>query len=130
MSAPRRTRPAHVCPAVRQIGDPDDGWWELVEPIAHGDVVVPVGTRFDFASTPRLAWSLVGHPESGGTCPPGVHDWLYRHGGAPPGVARPYTRAAADALLLTMLRAHGVGRARARLWYLGVRLGGGAAWNA
>lgn len=120
----------HVCPAVRQLGDPDDGLWELLEPIVHGGLVVPAGLRFDFASTPRFAWSLVGHPESGGTCPPGVHDYLYRHGGAPPGVGHRYSRADADALLYDMLRAHGVGRMRARTWYLGVRLGGRHAWKS
>lgn len=120
---------AHVCPAVRQLGDPDAGLWELCEPITLPAFTVPAGFVFDFASTPRLTWSLVGHPESGGTCPPGAHDFLYRHGGNPPGATRRFTRADADRLLYDLLRAHGVGRTRASAWYLGVRIGGGAAWK-
>lgn len=125
----------HRCPLVAQL--PDRERWELGEDFRYTDdrpegavvIAVPRGFPFDFASIPRVLWTAVGHPTSGGTCAPLLHDELYRHGGQPPGCARRYTRAEADALFRDVLRRHGVSRRRAFAWWLGVRLGGRGAWK-
>lgn len=124
----------HRCPFVRQL--PGLEQWEL-EPrgLAYHDrardVVITIegGFVFNFASVPRVFWTSAGHPMSGGTCAPGVHDYLYGHGGVIPGCAHRYSRAEADALLREIMRAHGCSRRKAYTWWLGVRLGGRGAWK-
>lgn len=88
-------------------------------------LTVPAGFSSDGASVPRFFWRLV--------FPPGdqkalraafVHDWLYRT--HPEG----WTREAADMLFLKLLLKEGMPKFRAYLAWLGVRIFGGAAWNA
>ena len=98
--------------------------YTLREPIYYRELVVPVGFKSDGASVPRFFWRLV--------FPPGdvlalraafLHDWIYRT--HPKG----WDRKKADALFRDVLIADGVPKWRARLAWLGVRIGGGAAWK-
>ena len=92
--------------------------------------VVPALTQTDLSSIPRVLWLVVA-PFELSTAAPVVHDWLYRHGGAPPDLATtPYTRAAADALFGDVLAVEGVSRGRQRLAVLAVRLFGWWNWRA
>jgi hypothetical protein len=83
-------------------------------------ITVPAGYTTDFASIRVLhnaalfvLFALVsGYGNYAGT----VHDWLYEHGRL--------TRREADAVLYRALRAEGVARWRAWLFWVGVRLGG------
>ena len=84
-------------------------------------ISIPDGFVTDFASTPRLLWSLL--PPTG---PYGkasvVHDALYRR----PGLA---TRAQADAVLLEAQTVLGVGFLTRWAIYLGVRVGGRSSYK-
>jgi hypothetical protein len=88
-----------------------------------GRIDVPAGYVTDFASIRFLhnvflfvLYALVaGYGNAAAT----VHDWLYDHGSC--------TRAQADALIYRALRASGIARWRAWLFWAGVRIG---AWRA
>ena len=120
-------------PAFREIDGRD---FELLETVAVPDarngcvLTIPAGRVTDLASSPRYAWVLFDRLD-GGTLPPTVHDELYRHGGrvdvAP---ARVYSRAEADRLFHDLMLRQGVAPWRARLAYLGVRVGGSSSWRA
>lgn len=81
--------------------------------------VVPMGFQTDGASIPRLFWFLVGSPFTpevieGAT----LHDYLYSTPDADT------TRREADDVFHSFMRQRGVGRLRARLMWLAVRLFG------
>jgi len=130
---PETSRPPLPEPAFREVDGTD---YELLETVRVPDerhacvLTIPAGRVTDFASSPRAAWLLFDRLD-GGTLPPAVHDELYRHGGvvdvAP---ARAYTRAEADRLFYDLMLRQGVAPWRARLAYLGVRVGGASAWRA
>ena len=95
-----------------------DGMWELVEDYQG----VPAGFVTDGASVPRFLWRVLGPPLEADTIGAAVkHDWEYAR------AARP--RADIDADFYFDLRADGVGVIRSALYWLGVRIGGGAAYG-
>ncbi len=80
--------------------------------------VIPKGFKFDGASIPRFAWSVVGHPFSGKLVRGAmVHDWLYRTGSSG-------HRAIADAVFLHLLKEDKVAVWRRWVIYLSVRFFG------
>lgn len=83
-------------------------------------IVVPAGFITDFASIQVLhnafLFVLFALVSGYGNYAATVHDWLYEHGSM--------TRKEADAVLYRALRAEGVARWRAYLFWLGVRIGG------
>ena len=83
-------------------------------------IVVPAGFVTDFASIKVLhnafLFVLFALVSGYGNYAATVHDWLYEHGSL--------TRKEADAVLYRALRAEGVARWRAYLFWLGVRIGG------
>lgn len=82
---------------------------------------VPKGFETDFASVPRLLWSLVGHP-AGPYAPAAVlHDWLY--------ATAPVSRSRADSLFLEAMAVLQVRWTQRWALYLGVRIGGWVAWS-
>lgn len=81
---------------------------------------VPRNFRTDFASIPRALWSLVGHPAGRYAQAAVLHDFLYK--------TAPVSRARADALFLEAMGVLGVRWSQRWALYLGVRVGGWAAW--
>ena len=83
-------------------------------------IIVPAGFITDFASIKVLhnafLFVLFALVSGYGNYAATVHDWLYEHGSM--------TRKQADAVLYRALRAEGVARWRAWLFWAGVRIGG------
>jgi len=89
----------------------------------HSQVIVPLGFETDFASVPRILWSVL--PPWGRYSPAAVvHDWLYfnRKNMAA-------KRKRADKVFYWLMKEFGVPWWKRRVMYLGVRIGGGAAWR-
>ena len=101
---------------------------------------VPDGFTHDFASVPRVLWTLISPLDLGLASI--FHDWLYRNGGrvttrrwttATGGwedVEEPWTRVQADELFARLMREQGVPRWRRRAAYLAVRVAGRNHWRA
>lgn len=105
---------------------------ELVVPGAEY-IRVPKGTRTDGASIPRVLWPVLGAPWSVRYALAAVvHDYIYQvqgnvTDGATYGVTM--TRRQADYLFRHLLLDAGLGRVRAWVMWLGVRLGGWVGWT-
>lgn len=83
-------------------------------------VQVPVGFVTDFASIPRLFWSLL--PTDGlYTYPAIIHDYLYWY--------QPVSREKADLIFRYAMEDFKINSATINTLYAGVRVGGGTAWN-
>ncbi len=89
-------------------------------------IIVPAGFVTDFASIKvlhnALLFVLFALVSGYGNYAATVHDWLYEHGSL--------TRKEADAVLYRALRAEGVARWRAWLFWSGVRIGGAKQYTA
>ena len=89
-------------------------------------IIVPAGFTTDFASIKVLhnafLFVLFALVSGYGNYAATVHDWLYEHGSL--------TRNEADAVLYRALRAEGVARWRAWLFWAGVRIGGAKQYTA
>lgn len=79
------------------------------------NVLVPAGFETDFASVPKVLWSLIG-PIGRQSLPAIVHDYLYVLGEG--------KKEDADNLFYEALRQQGMSRWKAYLMYVGVKLGG------
>ncbi len=105
------------------------GLWRTARPLVYhagfegsGErYTVPQGFCTDFASVPRVLWSLVGNPVGRYAAAAVLHDWLY--------ATAPVDRARADALFLEAMGVLGVRWSQRWALYLGVRLGGWLAWR-
>lgn len=83
---------------------------------------IPYGFKTDGASIPRFFWRVVGTPfEPDLMLGALLHDRLYRTGAV--------TRRQADEALYDRMRLDGVGRVRARVIWLAVRLFGWLFWH-
>ncbi len=101
----------------------EDFYYDTDIPIKGYRVDVPKGFVTDFASIPRVLWSVVGAPAEGKYRKAAViHDYLYRT----PGKA---TRAQADAVLNEAMIVCGVGRWTRWTIYAGVRVGGSGSYK-
>lgn len=118
---------------VRVDGPPpvvfQNGSWVTVAPwklqVNGTRIEIPAGFHTDLASVPRLLWPLIGPHELGGVGPVLAHDWFYQskgHGGV-------FTRMDADRIFYGLMRGAGVGRVKALVAWVGVRLGGGLIWR-
>ena len=89
-------------------------------------IIVPSGFTTDFASIKVLhnafLFVLFALVSGYGNYAATVHDWLYEHGSL--------TRKEADAVLYRALRAEGVAKWRAWLFWAGVRIGGAKQYTA
>lgn len=74
-----------------------------------GKIVVPAGLVTDFASIPRIAWSIIDPEDPAIGWPSVVHDYLYGVGGDLPGSAK-FTRRQADLVLVEAMAVCGAGR--------------------
>lgn len=107
-------------------------------------LTVPRDFEMDGASVPRLLWTLTGiTPDGLHRAAAVVHDFIYRYSGHLPADAHQirlpsgwadtghlWTREEADRLFARILRECGVSKARRRIMYLGVRLGGWMSWKS
>lgn len=101
----------------------------------YGIIKVPAGFKTDFASigalkNPKLYVMyalLAGYGDMAAT----VHDYLYFKGArrSVDDVMLVIDRADADRIYYNALRAEGIARWRAWIFYAGVRIGGWFAWN-
>lgn len=110
---------------VELIAD-DPARWRVLKPLVYessaaGLLVVPSDFETDFASVPRLPLAFL---LAGDTCHRAavVHDWLYSGAGG-------LDRAAADAVLREAAADAGEPFWRRWLVWLGVRIGGGGAFQ-
>jgi Protein of unknown function (DUF1353) len=120
------------------VEDVGDGFWRLAEPLNYYgprvSFTLPRGLLTDFASVPRFLWMLVS-PTGKHSIAAVCHDWAYAvkpqvvYDGPGTRVSMPLSRAQADALFYWVMRESGVGRCRAYVMWLAVRLGGRRAWN-
>ena len=98
--------------------------FKLLEPLRHGDLVVPEEFESDGASVPRFFWRVVFPPGDSQAMRAAIlHDYIYRT--HPEG----WTRERADDFFYDQLVADGVPKWRAKLAYWGVRLFGGGSWE-
>jgi len=81
---------------------------------------VPAQFRTDFASIPRMLWTLIGHPAGKYAQAAVLHDWLY--------ATAPVSRQRADALFFEAMGVLRVRRSRQWALWSGVRVGGWWAW--
>jgi hypothetical protein len=101
--------------------------WLLDAPLLYitkrgDDILVPDGFLTDFASIPRVLRSVIG--DAAGPYAPAavVHDFLYRTGLVP--------RAEADAIFREAMGELKIPRQKRWTMWLGVRLGGWAAYRS
>ena len=123
---------------AQQLDDGDGRHWRIYHTFtyrigeANGTayVRVPKGFVTDFASIPRGLWNL-WPPASGKYAKAAVvHDVLYRRGYVESDQHRRYvTRSEADAIFKEAMGVSECGWFTTNAIYLGVRLGGSAAWD-
>ena len=101
---------------------PDGETWELVEDFevtinTHTVIIVPKGFNTDFASIPKIFWTMIGSPARGKYRKGAViHDYLYALGIVP--------RKTCDDILYECMISDGVPLLKAYLIYSAVRIGG------
>ena len=105
-------------------------FWRLDAPLSWVDpsvadvnmqhIIVPPDFITDLASIPAALRGLLD-VNGRSRRPAALHDWLY--------AAQICSRAVADETLRRALIAEGESSATARVYWLGVRLGGGSAWD-
>jgi hypothetical protein len=107
------------------------GEWVLDEAVYVCDGVrgwvIPAGTRWDYASVPRVGRLLMESTDLG-CIASAAHDYAYRRGGKVGAHIR-YTRAGADRLFLRLMAWEKVPWFRRWPAYLAVRAGGWTAWK-
>jgi uncharacterized protein DUF1353 len=110
------------------VGRFADPMYYLIKPIgwkpgsgqnAH-EVRVPIGFVTDFASIPRIFWSVL-RPDGLYTYPAIIHDFLYWE--------QTVSRSEADAVLRYVMEDFKIDTATIDTIYLAVRSGGGFAWD-
>lgn len=97
------------------------GWKPNPGQEAHKNVRVPVRFVTDFASIPRVFWSLLP-PDGLYTYPAIIHDYLYWE--------QSVSRDEADLILRFAMEDFKVDAVKIGAIYSGVRLGGWVAWNS
>jgi Protein of unknown function (DUF1353) len=111
-------------PSVSQFAD--GSHWVLEKPLRYRlketneTIEVPRGFVTDFASIPRVAWSVMAPTDRPGRAGI-IHDWLYWDQGC--------SREQADKIMLLGMEETGVNRVKRSLIYRALRLAGGFAWN-
>jgi hypothetical protein len=109
-------------PRPHFVSVPETGEYELLAPFDCGEVVVPAGFRTNGASIPRVLWPFLGSPFGPDVIGAAFeHDYAYRFG-VP-------SQREADRRFLATLRRDGIGQARSRLMWLGVRAFGWLYWR-
>lgn len=111
-----------------------NGTWEVYEELEYhvgskdsdDVIVVPQGTRTDFASVPRGLWNIFP-PDGQYASAAVVHDYLYQeHGDVPKGRGR--SRKECDDIFLEAMQVLGVPSWKRYTMWLAVRSFGWKAW--
>ena len=84
-------------------------------------IIVPAGFKTDFASVPRIFWSVISPIGKGYTSAAIVHDYLYS--------THQVTKKEADNIFLWLMQRDGVSYLKRYAMYWSVRLFGGKAWK-
>lgn len=84
-------------------------------------VIIPSGFIFDGASVPWGLWNVFPPVDSDYLVAALLHDFLYQ--------TEYFQRAKCDRIFYEALRALNIGRVKAGLMYLAVRIGGQKCWN-
>ena len=114
----------------------DGSHWVLLAPFVYfvgyegSDelIFVTAGFKTDFASIPRFAWPIIGHPTGKYGKAAVIHDWLYEF--PSDGVEEQRSRRRCDQIFLEGLKVLGVGWWKRSTMYSAVRVGGWVGWNA
>jgi len=123
-------------PVIAELME-DGSRWKLLEPFVDyvgeegsAEVIsVPAGYVTDFASIPRVCWSLIGGPLGKYSKAALIHDYLYDQGGLIPYFSdtdggtkyRLYTKAQADNIFKEAMQVLGVGNPRRWFMYQAVK---------
>jgi len=119
----------------------DGKYWVLLSPFEYyvGDkddnehIFVPAGFKTDFASIPRLAWPVMGHPAGRHGKAAVIHDFLYRYpdgGSVPDDIVPPIrSRRRCDQIFLEGMVVLGVAWWKRTVMYSAVRVGGRGVWK-
>jgi hypothetical protein len=103
---------------------PNGRWCELQEDLelwfGNYRIIVPKDFQTDFASVPRLFWSIIP-PMGKHTIAAVVHDYLYH--------TAEVSRKKADQIFYWLMRYYGVGKLRALVMYYMVRIFGKRAYR-
>lgn len=83
---------------------------------------VPKGFKTDLASVPRIMWPIFSPTDYDSIAPAVLHDWHYC-------CSPEVSRKKADDSFYYALRAHGMGKTRAFIYYMGVRCVGWAFYQ-
>jgi len=83
-------------------------------------IIIPSGFVTDFASIPRFAWSIIGHPAGKYGKAAVVHDYLYRN--------KIGSRKQADDVFLEAMDVLGVSKVKRYTMYYSVRAFGRGSW--
>ena len=100
--------------------------WELIKPFEYhpdsGEVIrVPEEFLTDFASIPRIFWTIIGSPTGRYGPAAIIHDYLY--------VIKIYSRRKSDRIFFKAMAILKVPYLKRFLMYLAVRLAGWQAWE-
>lgn len=107
--------------------DPRPDYWAVCSPLVWSDtgllISVPEGFITDLASIPRLLRNLpMLDPDGYSRSAAVLHDWLYR--------THQMSRADSDGVLRRAIISRGGSATTARIFWMGVRLGGNQPWAA
>lgn len=91
----------------------------LIDPVEIHGFWIPAGYKTDFATVPKAFWSIIP-PIGRSNRAALLHDYLYDN--------RIGSRIFADQLFKKILLEDGVGKLKAEIMYLGVRIGGRKWW--
>jgi Protein of unknown function (DUF1353) len=95
-------------------------WQPNADQSSYDVVTVPKGFVTDFASIPRVFWSVL-RPDGDYTYPAIIHDFLYWQ--------QHTQRETADRIFLFSMQDFDIDQTTATIIYNAVRLGGGVAWR-
>jgi len=127
-----------IVPKYPSIEPIDDSQWRTLNTIvmwsdaANMEIIIPKGFITDGASVPRVLWRLAPPIHATHLAAAIVHDYLYRCRRLPHvEVSTTFvdSRAVADAVFYEALVFLGMSRIKARVMWLGVRVGGGFGSN-
>lgn len=104
----------------------DGRMWEVLKDFSYQVkakevITVPKGFVCDFASIPRMFWSIIGHPTGKYGKAAIIHDFCYRR--------HLYPRKRCDEIFLEAMKILNVNIVRAKLMYRFVRSFGWIPWN-